>query len=562
MTFDEFNIWLQKNKGLLFGLGQTAAQSYYKKVVKAIKPHYDGMLPDALNKAFPNEGEGILEYRKEIYKPKTKALVGRAVNNLSRAFSGSKYAVHVESQEFESFLKKFKKKGQGLITYITSVVYSRRVLDPNAYLLVFQNAVQDDNEVPQPQIKVIASSRILYESDTVLIYAPTKKEKATGIHYNIVTTDFYGTVRREEDRYITTVIYEHEIGYLPCTKLGGKPVILTDDDNDDEIEVFESDFTAALPYLDAAVQYDNQFDAVMFSVMFPIPVITGIECISCNGMQQVPCSVEEDKNGYKKCDSCNGSGTLVLSPLKGIMIKKRAGMTTEERIASMQEKVLEFVSAGVESPRLLKETADEALEQARQILNVHQGIKQAQSGIAKEIDRDESVYNQMTTISDYMFNVLIYNTLVAMQDVLINTTSARGAITVNAPTSFGLQTQMKSIEELKGSLTGLPQGLRHKAYFDHVQKYYYGDPTAITIEKYCTQYAPLYIYNDDEKMNGMATGIYTKDDIVKSNFVHSWLLQISSFINIQTADFNRDIKPKLDALLAANKPPTPAMPKM
>jgi hypothetical protein len=176
MTIDEFNIWLQKNKGLLFGLGQTAAQIYYKKVVKAIKPHYDGTLPDALNKAFPNEGEGILEYRKEIYKPKTKALFGQAVLDLSRAFSGSKYAVHFENQKFEEFYKNDKKDGQGLITYITSTVYWRRVLDPNAYLLVFQTAVQNEFEKPQPQIKVIASSRIVYESDTVLIYASTKNE--------------------------------------------------------------------------------------------------------------------------------------------------------------------------------------------------------------------------------------------------------------------------------------------------------------------------------------------------------------------------------------------------
>jgi hypothetical protein len=559
MNFDEFNIWLQKNKGLLFGLGQTAAQSHYKKVVKAIKPHYDGTLPDALNKAFPNEGEGILEYRKEIYKPKTKALFGQAVLDLSRAFSGSKYAVHFQNPKFEEFFKNFKKDGQGLIPYITRVVYWRRVLDPNAYLLVFQTAVQSEFEKPQPQIKVIASSRIVYESDTVLIFAPTKTEKTAGIDYNIVTTDFYGTVSREEDRYITTVVYQHKIGYLPCTKLGGKPIVLTDDD--DETTVYESDFTAALPYLDGAVQYDNQFDAVTLTTAFPTTIVQGIVCDTCNGMQHLPCAVEEHESGTKICNGCNGAGHIQRSPLKAVMVTAREGMTADERIANAQVKPIEFVEPSVASAMLLKETAAEALEQARQILNVHQGMKQAQSGVAKEIDR-ESVYNQMATISDYMFNVLVYNTLVVMQDILIINPSERGKITVNAPKSFGLQTQQMSILELKDSLTGLPPDLRHKAYFDYIQKYYYGDPTATKIAEFCTQYAPLYLYNDEEKGNGMAMGIYTQNDIVKSNFVHSWLLQISNFVNIQTADFDKDIKPKLDALLATNKPPTPVMPKM
>ena len=77
----------------------------WKRIYESIKPHFYGEVPPALDKAFPNEDEQILAYRKNTYQPKTESPLVKAITELHRLLSSAKHSVRFENTDMKEFEK-------------------------------------------------------------------------------------------------------------------------------------------------------------------------------------------------------------------------------------------------------------------------------------------------------------------------------------------------------------------------------------------------------------------------------------------------------------------------
>ena len=71
----------------------------WKKIYESIKPHFYGQVPLALDTAFPNEDDQILQYRKRTYQPKTESPLVKAITELNRLLSSAKHSIRFDNLE-------------------------------------------------------------------------------------------------------------------------------------------------------------------------------------------------------------------------------------------------------------------------------------------------------------------------------------------------------------------------------------------------------------------------------------------------------------------------------
>jgi len=206
----------------------------WKRIYESIKPHFYGEVPPALDKAFPNEDEQILAYRKNTYQPKTESPLVKAITELHRLLSSAKHSVRFENTDMKEFAENEKFGDSNLQNYIFSVFIPNRVLDPNAVLLIEPKGegIETDNVRVNIDMKVIQSDRIVFNDPEyrLLIYKGISKNKyatlgiENPLYYHIVTDMFYAQARAYGDKTMFEVIYEHNSGIMPWVTLGGRVV--------------------------------------------------------------------------------------------------------------------------------------------------------------------------------------------------------------------------------------------------------------------------------------------------------------------------------------------------
>ncbi len=504
----------------------------WEEIRKAIEPHFYGEVPNVLEESFPNEDPKILEYRKQTYQPKTESPVVKAITDLSRLLSTSKHSVLFDNDQMQDWYKTYKIGDDDLFHHFFKVVTPNRISDPNALFVIDVTGpgLTSARERVQPMFKIIQSNRVIFNDPdfNLIIYSGVSKPKYSrntiasinGL-YHVVTDEFYGII--ENGNF--SVIYEHNTGLNPWFTLGGR-AIQKYDNYGNTYTIYKSDFSAAVPYLNDAAIFDNQHKSVMLSTCFPIKFVDGIDCNTCSGTGRVY------EAGYN------------LSPEPMVI-----GTADDKK----QRDSIRFYAPETSTIQMTSDEAKSALENAKMVLNIDRSLKSAQSGVAKEMDR-EPEYLEISKISDDMYMKLQHTLEVVQALVFMDTDSE---ISVNPPVSFDIKTEVELMAEFAESQKGMDASIRYGAYLSYIDQRYSQNETMKRIAYLSSAYTTLILFTIGERNKLLAAGQITQDDAIKATYVFDTILelhytgQIDIFeddMSTITNAIDTAIQPKIDGL--------------
>lgn len=523
----------------------------WKKIYESIKPHFYGQVPLALDTAFPNEDEQILQYRKRTYQPKTESPLVKAITELNRLLSSAKHSIRFDNLEMQQYIEDKTFGDVDLTKYFFNLFVPYRVLDPNAVLLVSPvgEGIIDETQKVDIELKPIQSDRIVFNDPDykLLIYKGINKKKYSSfaleqpLWYHIVTDEFYAEVKSIDGQSEFTVLYNHNMGIVPWITMGGRAVPMYDNYGNAFI-IYKSDFSPAIPYLNDAAIYDNQHKSVMLSTCFPIKFVEGVDCNTCHGTGRLIDPVNHDNS--ISCNSCHGHGkTLSISPLAAYNINP-----TTNKFGNDKEQVdpIRYFSPDVSTIQETRMVASEALMKAEQVLNINRSLNAAQSGVAKEMDR-EPEYIEVGKISDDVYGKL-HDILYIIQGLVF--LDLESNIIVNPPISFDLKTETDLMQEFAESQKGQPAAIRYEAYRSYMDRRFASDPIARRIADICAMYTSIYLYTVEERNVMIASNQITQEDAIKATFVFdaTTTLYYENNFDIMTNDFTA-INNEIDKIL-------------
>ena len=351
-------------------------RSEWLAVKAGIAPHFYGLMPSAVNEAFPNEDAAQLAYRRRIHTSPTKDKLWKAITDVNRVIMSVNFVTNY-GDNLAKWLAQNKApfNGFNLLEYIGNALYPQRVLDPNGWYAVLPEGLADmaENEQGelvsiQPQsrkdlgVKVMyyPSENLIYKSAEVMIFAEYKINDAlvgmvgsgayiaSQLCYRILTKEssfLYNpngkTPAEMYQEYFETVGRDE----IPAGLLGGRWIPRVSTNTGLNLSYFESDFSFAVPVMNDLSVVKNQHKAITCTSVFPTTVIREIPCKAegCNHgkvyEKPIDGSYQVDEYGQAvmhDCKTCNGRGTIDLSALNGISVPK-GGFAADDKPISLSD---------------------------------------------------------------------------------------------------------------------------------------------------------------------------------------------------------------------------------
>lgn len=486
--------------------------------------HYEGKVPKALLEAFPNEEKVILDYRKKIGQPLTRGVLLKAIDEIWRLFSGSRYSVEIKEKEFETYVNQPNWDGMSLVQWIFRVGYACRVVDANGYLVL----VPTGEGLTNPNVRVgvdfcfVGSKYIVEETPELLAWREVKNEFLPGQNatvYYMTDEVFAKSVPGKEGEGELELIYAHNAERFMGVKLGGRTVIEMEHGKPVRREI--SDFTHALALMNSLQVLDNQYISVTLATCFPHRFIQGVPCGTCSGTGLETTLTEGGEQLTHTCHTCKGAKQVFpLSPLLGYFINPAPpGVTPEERSAMAERKPIEFAGPDISTIQFLAERRDKLKMELDQTLDIQKAQNFAQSGVSKEQDRQPG-YIQISRIADYWFGVVLKGVLEMAQIYYQPIPAKRGAISVAAPVSFDIKNESDLLAEFVEMYASAPAIIRYPAFNDYIRKRFANDLPLARAAMLAVQYSPLAIATEAEKRGS------AQEDLTKATYAMPLLLSI------------------------------------
>ncbi len=421
----------------LSGKRKSAVYEKTSKLYLSLRTHANGEYPHRLiEERRPHESDYVHAYRKRIYEPITKETVSQVIQSLGKIRRSSDWSIKYDATAIppvirtgetpEDYCERNFPYYNSITNWTFSVLLKTYLVDPNALILVtplYNTTNAQEYLKPYP---------FLFNSDQVLEYLEGRfaivcardkyryydgKTEGEGDKWYVVTsTDIitYAVINKDHD--IAEIDrYTHNLGYLPVIKL--RAVFL---ESDGEHSICESRIAAMLPRLDEAVREYSDQQAAVVNHLFPerweIAAQPCDACMNDKGISTGFVQVEVGKAKRMKhiaCTKCSGTGvTTATGPYKKFVVRSAQQNLGEQPVpippfgyVTRDTNVIEVVDKRIE------------LHQYKALCAVNmQFLMQAplnQSGIAKEVDRDElnnfvyGVAEDLVNTMDQLYRIII-----------------------------------------------------------------------------------------------------------------------------------------------------------
>lgn len=474
----------------------------------------------------PNEDAEIQKYRLDIYEPITKGSINRAIDKLYRIFSSANFSIQV-SDELSTYLNTKKFDNQYFYSYIQKYVVRRMIEDPNGWLVW----IPVGEGLTNPSVKVdvypliVGSNQIRFldidegiiswysEDEKSEVYQGGRNKKEGQVIYTMTPDAFYKHTQigiKKDNRFQVELIYQHNIGFLPGVVLGGD---VTDDD------YFESYFSAFLPFANEAIRQYSDWQAIMTTSCFPYREEVAETC-SAPGCRDGFCYNGETQE-HSACRSCKGTGRVITRSPFGVFMREKGNMIDGPNTST--EPMIRFIGPPVDVIEYSGRAWETLLKKAEQALNLTT-IDEAQSGTAKEIDREDS-FIVLTKISNNLFDEIIYQSLLIIEKYR-SVANPIDPIIVK-PISFSMKTENDLIDEInKLNDKNAPVAFLVEATKDLAKKRFSGNIPITRMVEILVSYDPIYHINTKDKQMLLASGVIKKDDLIRSLYAYKTLTKI------------------------------------
>ena len=496
---------------------------HWNKVRETMFVHTRGKNPEhILTQRRPNEDPDVQKYRLSIYEPITKGSMNRAIDKLFRIFQNANFSIQV-SDELNTYLSEHKFDGQFFYSYIQKFVVRRMIEDPNGFLVwipvgpgLTDPTVKVDVEpllIMSDQIKYLDHTTITWiaEDERSMIRENGKTVEHGRVYYTLTDTGFFRHSQfgnSIDKKFDTVIIYQHDMGVCPAIILGGD---LTDD------HFFDSYFSAFVPFANEAIRQYSDWTAVMTTSAFPYREETAETCDAKGCRDGVV--YNSDRDEHDTCSKCKGTGRVISRSPFGVFLREKgnAALGTD---SGSNEPMVRFISPAVDIIKYSGEAWETLLKKAEESLHLNT-IDEAQSGTAKQIDREDS-FSQLTKISNNLFDEIIFKSLVFIEKYR-NVTNPMDPVIVK-PISFSMKTENDLIDELnKLTDKNAPIAFLVESTKDLARKRFSGNKSVSRMVEILVSFDPIYHLNTKDKQMLLASGTIRKEDLLKSLFAYKTL---------------------------------------
>jgi hypothetical protein len=545
-------------------LGSVRRPNYKLTVdlAKKIAVHADGIVPERLIfKRRPSESEKIKDYRKEIYIPKTKNPISKVLNSLGKIRRSADWAVRYDKNKVPSVLsdntlEQYCEYNYPGFTSISNWVFTellkRYLIDANSLVAIVPESIPSDStEYLNPIALLFSSEQILdYEEGH---YAILKSNEITsyksangarsymgGVYY--VLTDTY-IIRYEQGlnkSLIESYNYGHNLGYLPVFNVKGLYLSYVNGGI-----VYESRISPMVPELDeAAREYSDLQAEVVQHIHSEKYIYTNTECAVCKGT-----GTAKDSAGMHSCPNCNGTGSVLSTSPYGVHIIQAQRKLEEYELPTPP---IGYVQKDVEIVKIQDERVRQHIYAALAAINMEflAEVPLAQSGIAKEVDRDE-LNNFVSYIAEDIVAVMdsIYKGICDLRySVAVSDAGKRDAMlpVVNVPERFDLL----SANMLMAEISAMKQNnvdplIVRSVELDYIKKKFNADPDIGNKLEAVLDLNPLPGLSADEKMSYYAEGVIREVDYVISANIERF---VRTAIERDSHFFSKTYEDKLQVL--------------
>lgn len=489
--------------------------------------HTRGKNPgDILTKRRPNEDPELQEYRISLYEPITKGPMNRAIDKLYRIFASANFSIQV-SQELSQYLDQKKFQGQYFYSYIQKYGVRRMIEDPNGYLAwipsgegLFSESVKVDVKpvlIGSDQIKFISDDAITWISidEKSIVYQNGKAIEDGDVYYTLTEDGFYKHQqygKKSENTFDLSLIYTHNIGFVPAIVLGG--------DQTDE-DYFDSYFSAFVPFANEAIRQYSDWTAVMTTCGFPYREEVAETC-SAPGCRDGAVYSKEDDCHYP-CKVCRGSGRVISRSPYGVFLKEKGGNVLDSTYGT--DSMIRFVSPNVDIIQYSGKAWETLLKKAEDALYLDK-IYEAQSALAKRVDQEDG-FMMLIKISNNIFDELIYKSLLIIEKYR-SVSNPMDPLIVK-PISFSMKTEIDLINEINMlSDKNAPSAFLVETTKDLAKKRFSGNAAVSRMVEVIVSYDPIYHISTKDKQMLVEAGSIRKSELIKSLYAYKTLAKLVS----------------------------------
>ena len=472
----------------------------------------------------PNEDPEIKKYREMIYEPITKGSIQKAIDKLYRIFQNANFSIQV-SDELNAYLSTVKFNENFFYSYIQKFVVPRMIEDPNGWIVwipvgegLINPSIKVDVEpliISTEQIKYLDKNHITWldDKEKSRIKKSNKYVNEGLVYYTLTDIGFYKHIQYGDDRKLQFEIipvYMHNIGKVPGCVLGGD---LTPE------KYFESYFSAFVPFANEAIRQYSDWQGVMTTSAFPYREEVGETCDAKGCRDGIIYDSENEE--HDMCRRCNGTGRIVSRSPYGVFIREKGNAAFTGETGS--DPLVRFISPPVDIIQYSGDAWQTLLKKAEDALHLNM-IEEAQSGVAKIIDREDS-FAQLTKISNNIFDEIIYKSLVYVE-AYRNVTNPQ-APNIIKPISFSMKTEWDLMQEII-NLTdrNAPVSFLIETTKDLARKRFSGNKAVSRLVEVLVSYDPIYTISSKDKISMMQAGIIEKEDVMKSLHAYKALSSI------------------------------------
>lgn len=491
------------------------------------------------------ETEKDLLRRAELLQPVTKDIFDRTTGDLIEVLNPD--LVNIDADErVKTCLDNAR-----FMNFLQSDVIANMLDDPNGFLVAMPTATsQNGSSAPELRFWIVNYRDVVndFMTDGFLVFkrSITDPETLEDTVYHYFLSDqqagrFYegkkGEYIIDETYYVRFDSPRQTPFYI---QLGGQVAR-----NKKNKKYYQSFYHAAFGHATMALRIHSDREVTRMRANLMI-LAQRMPCETCEETGTV--IDPEDEITHIECPSCHGSGYK--------RHKWNIGDALEINAADFEgvdiNNVVKFLDPPKEGVMMQDELAEKHLQRSEKALNML-FVDQAQSGVAKEIDKEHHTA-MINTIAKNIYGRLVY----WAYKVTSETLNAADEVGVTVPADFRQTSPEYIIEQIndiksKGGTSGLLYPLFRRLY----NTLYSNDAVSRKIALFQLEYDPLHIYNTVQEKR-----LAARDD---REFEYSKqlpaALQRLAFSN--TSAFremtNETIKTRIDALIELPAVPTPIL---
>lgn len=506
-------------------------QKMWVKTFNEMSVHTRKRCPDdILLAARPNEEPHILKYRLANYEPITYELTNTALDRVFRVIGNNKYTIKANEQTLEYIKgKHFKanddtaQDAMDLRTYLRKIAQKRAIEDPNGFIIWFptgEGLIQPNLSI-QPMPQLVYSSQFKYSDNNIFIYLGEEKTPLKGdrgetvmsgeVYWFITKTEYwkmYQVGTTKNPTWVQEMVYFHNLQELPIIVNGGDM---------NAGKYYESFFSPFLAFANDAIRQYSDWRAIQVTTGFPIKEEFATDCEiripidAPGGLRAENIDPSEETNHPSKWIPISGK-TPFNTYRRKVVPKGTEGM---EAVLPAEIPSVRFIHPDVAVVKYAGESWEKLLERAESALNLKQKVDQAQSGKAKQLDKEDE-YSLINKICDNFFDNILLNSL-RYCDALLRNEGVDMSIGIIKPNSYNIKTEDDIVNELATlKEKKVPAIFLQQSTLDLANKRFSGDPLTEKIFDVVSTYDPLFIHDVDEQDKMVLSGRITKEMSQKS----------------------------------------------